>query len=266
MTRKLTLADFKVPALLVLLSLIPSLGGIARMMSVARDTTVTLDNARFLHAPTPIIFHVICATLYCLLGAFQFTPAFRTRWPGVHRRAGRVLAVCGLLTGITGVWMTAFYAIPVGMQGPLLYWVRLIVGSAMTASIVIAWRSILQRKVPRHEAFMIRAYALGQGAGTQVVTLLPWILITREETGLTRDLLMTLAWAINAVAAEAIIRRRVKARGKIATQAVAIGSESDQSRGGGRHDEADPQIVLDPTSKALLPARRANARRMRFLG
>jgi hypothetical protein len=82
----------------------------------------------------------------------------------------------------------------------------------MVASILIAWRSILRRDVPRHEAFMIRAYALGQGAGTQVFVLLPWMLISGESGGLTRDLLMTLAWVINVVVAEAIIRSRATHR------------------------------------------------------
>ena len=58
---------------------------------------------------------------------------------------------------------------------------------------------------------MIRAYALGQGAGTQVLVLLPWMLVSGESGGLTRDLLMSLAWTINVVVAESIIsfRKRV---------------------------------------------------------
>ena len=207
-TRTLTKADFKIPALLILLSLVPTLGAVARLMSVANDTKVTVDNARFLAAPTPVVIHVICATLYCLLGAFQFSKGFRVRWPGLHRRAGRVLAACGLLAGLTGLWMTLFYSIPTPMQGALTYWVRLVVGSAMVASIVIAVTSILKRQVVRHEAWMIRAYALGQGAGTQALILGPWMLITGESVGLTRDLLMALSWAINALVAEWIIRSR----------------------------------------------------------
>jgi uncharacterized membrane protein YozB (DUF420 family) len=208
--RRLTKADFKLPALLLALSVVPIVGGVVRLMSVAGDVAVTPDNARFLHSPAPVVIHVICATLYCLLGAFQFTRAFRQRWPGLHRRAGRLLALCGLLTGVTGMWMTAFYPIPSSLQGPILYVVRLAVAAAMVASIVIAWSSILRRNVPRHEAFMIRAYALAQGAGTQVLVLLPWMLISGETGGLTRDLLMTLAWAINVVVAESIIWLRTR--------------------------------------------------------
>lgn len=207
MTRQLTKADFKIPALLVLLSLVPLLGGIARFMNMSADT-ITPENSRFVHSPTPIILHIVSAMLYSILGAFQFSKGFRLRWPGLHRRAGKVLALCGLVAGATGLWMTVFYDIPTYHQGPLLYAVRVVVAMAMVAAILVAWRSILRRDVPRHEAFMIRAYALGQGAGTQVLVLLPWMLITGESEGLTRDLLMTLAWAINVLVAEIIIARR----------------------------------------------------------
>ncbi len=207
MSKRLTVSDWKVPALLLLLSLVPILGGIARFVNMSNGS-VTPDNARFVAAPLPIVIHVISATIYSLLGAFQFSKGFRLRWPGFHRRAGRVLVVCGVLAGLTGVWMTALYPIPSGLQGPILLAVRLVVGLAMVASIIIALSSILRRDVPRHEAFMIRAYAIGQGAGTQVLILGPWMLLTGQGVGVARDLLMALSWAINLGVAELIIRGR----------------------------------------------------------
>lgn len=117
----------------------------------------------------------------------------------------------GLLTGATGVWMTLSYDIPRDLQGPLLYGVRLMVGTAMVVSVVLAWSAILRREVPRHEAWMIRAYALGQGAGTQALVLGPWMVISGQSGGLTRDLLMTLSWAINVAVAELIVARRKSA-------------------------------------------------------
>jgi hypothetical protein len=206
-----TTSQLKVPALLVALSLVPTLGGVGRFIHMTGATPGPTDDARFLAVPAPIIIHIISATLYCLLGAFQFSAAFRFRWPGFHRRAGRVLALSGLLAGVSGAWMTAFYPIPADLQGPILYGVRLAVASAMVTSIIIGWSSILRRNVARHEAFMIRAYALGQGAGTQVLVLGPWMIATGESRGLTRDLLMALAWAINIVVAEVIIKSHRRA-------------------------------------------------------
>jgi uncharacterized membrane protein len=212
--RKLTKRDLGVPALLVLLSLVPMGGGIARLVSFAQPQTP--ESARFLAAPLPVLLHIFSAVPYCVLGAFQFSAGVRARWPRWHRRAGRVLAPLGLVAALSGLWMAQFYAIPGGLQGPLLHAVRWVVGTSMAASIGIAWLAIRRRQVARHEAWMIRAYALGQGAGTQVLVLLPWMLIAGESEGLTRDLLMTLSWAINVALAEWIVRRpkapRVPAR------------------------------------------------------
>lgn len=221
---RLTLSDFKVPLLLVLLSLVPAIGGIVRLSNISGDVPVTEENARFVAAPLPILVHIIAVTLYSLLGAFQFSARLRARWPGWHRYAGRVLVLCGLVGGFTGLYMTHFYAIPQYHQGVLTYWVRLLVGSAMVVSIVVAIVAIVRRQVARHEDFMIRAYALGQGAGTQVLMLGPWMLITGESEGFTRDVLLTLSWAINAVLAELIIASRRRRNRERADRAAALRS------------------------------------------
>lgn len=206
--RQLTKRDFLVPGMLLVLSAIPMLGGVVRLASLSAPATP--ESARFVAAPAPVVLHILSAALYSVLGAFQFSAGFRRRWPGWHRTAGKVLSLCGLSAALTGMWMAQLYSIPHGLQGPFLHVVRLMVGAGMAAAILLAWSSILRRDVPRHEAWMIRAYALGQGAGTQVVVLGPWMVLTGEGTGLTRDLLVTLAWAINLAVAELIIRRRAK--------------------------------------------------------
>lgn len=201
--------DFLIPAMLVALSIIPVLGGIARLADLAGPATAA--SARFHAMPTPIVLHIGAASTYCLLGAFQFSAGVRRRWPAWHRRAGRLLALCGLATGLTGLWMAVAYAVPQDLQGPLLRGVRMVVGAGMVAALLLALSSILRRDVARHEAWMIRAYALGQGAGTQAVVLLPWTVLFGEAVGSTRDVLMTLAWLINLGVAEGLIRRRAKA-------------------------------------------------------
>jgi hypothetical protein len=105
--------------------------------------------------------------------------------------------------------MTLQYAIPPPLQGSLLFWVRLAVGSGMALSLVLAVRAIRDGNVPSHQAWMLRAYALGQGAGTQVLFLLPPQLLSGEAvTGTPRDLLMTAAWAANVLVAESIVQRQ----------------------------------------------------------
>jgi hypothetical protein len=124
---------------------VPAFGGIVRLMCMSGDVAAASDVARFLTATVPMVIHVIGATLHRVLVAFQLSAGFRVRWPRLHRRAGGVLALCGLLAGASGVRMTAFNTIPLNLQGPILFGVGLVVGSAMVASILIAGTSILRR-------------------------------------------------------------------------------------------------------------------------
>jgi hypothetical protein len=49
---------------------------------------------------------------------------------------------------------------------------------------------------------MLRGYALGLGAGTQVLTHLPWDLLPDIRGELARTLLMAAGWAVNLAVAE----------------------------------------------------------------
>ncbi len=89
--------------------------------------------------------------------------------------------------------------------------VRLIFGSAMLTSIVLAVVALRQRDFVSHGAWMTRAYAIALGAGTQVFTLLPWIVIfgpIGAADELPRTVLMTAGWVLNLAVAEYVIRRR----------------------------------------------------------
>ena len=93
--------------------------------------------------------------------------------------------------------MTHFYSFPYGLQGDLLYSVRILLGSAMVVFVVLGIAAILRRDIVRHSSWMIRAYAIGQGASTQGLLLMPMSIISEEPSGFTRDILMTFAWIIN---------------------------------------------------------------------
>jgi hypothetical protein len=184
------------------------LGGVLRLQTMLPGVAETSESHRFHAAPLPILLHIVAVTIYSLLGAFQFSGGVRKRWPLWHRRAGLLLTFSGLMTAMTGLWMTLFYPIPPEMQGPILYWVRIAVGLGMTLSLVLAWTRILKRDVAAHEAWMVRAYALAQGAGMQAVIMGPVFAIYGPLLGITRDILMSLAWAINLGVAESILSRR----------------------------------------------------------
>ena len=134
-----------------------------------RRSAVHAGDPRFTASPVPLVVHIVCAVAYAVLGAFQFSAALRRRRPGWHRRAGRVLVVLGLAVALSALWMTLFYARHPG-TGELAYLFRLAFGSGMAASIVLGFAAIRRGDVPRHRAWMTRAYALALGAGTQVFT------------------------------------------------------------------------------------------------
>jgi uncharacterized membrane protein YozB (DUF420 family) len=201
-------ASWKVPTSLLLLSLVPVLAGAIRLWGLAMGGEITSANARFMTMPVPVVLHIVSATLFCVLGAFQFDAATRQRFPRWHRINGRVVAPSGIVAALTGLWMTAGYAIPAELQDKLLFELRMAAGLAMSLGIVASVRAVMQRRVTDHKAWMLRAYALGQGAGTQVLILLPVTLIFGAPTCLLRDVLMASAWALNVVFAEWLIRRR----------------------------------------------------------
>ncbi len=192
-----------------MLSLVPVLAGVVRLAGLARGSDVTPENARFMATPVPVTVHIVCAILFCVLGALQFDPALRQRLPRLHRVAGRVTAPCGIVAALTGLWMTVGTAIPAALQGGLLYGVRIVVALSMALAIVVSVVAVLRRRIAQHRAWMVRAYALGQGAGTQVLILLPVTLMVGAPTFIFRDVLMAAGWGLNVVFAEWIIRHRL---------------------------------------------------------
>ena len=158
-------------------------------------------------SPLPVVTHVISVTIYCFLGAFQFHPGLRRRRPRWHRTAGRIVIPTGLVAAVSGLWMSQFYQLP-AYDGELLYVFRMFFGFAMMLAIILALAAILRRDITRHQAWMMRGYAIAIGAGTQAFTLMPWILIAGEPSEFPRALLMGAGWVINLAVAEWIIRRR----------------------------------------------------------
>jgi len=203
--------EWRVPAAFIVLCAIPFAAGAYRLVTLATGADITPENARFFGAPLPVVLHIICAVLFIVLGALQFVASFRRRHPTWHRRAGRVAVVSGLVVASSALWMTQFYALP-AQDGLLLYGFRLLFGSLMAVSLVLAFVAIRRRQIPRHRAWMMRAYAIGLGAGTQAVTLLLGEIVSGKPTVLARALLMAAAWVINLAVAEWIIRRQPSLR------------------------------------------------------
>lgn len=205
-----------VPIALIVLSMIPLAAGAFRLNELAGGAEITPANARFFASPLPVVLHIVSASLYALLGAFQFVSRLWQRGNGWHRWAGRFLVPCGMMVGLSGLWMTLFYPWPDG-DGVLLYVFRLLFGMGMIVSIVLGFAAIRRGNVAQHRAWMTRGYALGLGAGTQTLTLMVGEMIAGPPSELSRALLMGVAWVINLAVAEWAIRRRRTPRSRTAT-------------------------------------------------
>ncbi|GAA1311042.1 membrane protein [Planotetraspora silvatica] len=200
-------ASWLAPAALIMLSAVPVIAGAARLTQLGGGAAITPENARFFAVPLPVVLHIIGASLYSVLGAFQFARGLRRRHPRLHRAAGRLLVPCGIAAGLTGLWMTLFYPRPEG-DGDLLAGFRLLFGTAMVVFIGLGLAAIRRRDVARHRAWMTRGYAIGVGAGTQALIHLPWVLIFGMPSGTSRALLVAAGWLINLAVAEWVVRSR----------------------------------------------------------
>jgi uncharacterized membrane protein len=204
--------DWFLVAGLLALSSIPIAAGSVRVFQLGIGAEVTPENARFFTKPLPFLLHIFSATLYCVLGAFQFSTSLRRRKLNWHRAAGRILIPSGLVVSISGLWMTVFYPIgvepPASFDGPFLFAIRLLVGIAMAWFLCLGFVAIRRRDIAQHRAWMLRSYALGLGAGTQVITHLHWFMFPSIQGGLARTICMGAGWCINLALAQWLISRK----------------------------------------------------------
>ena len=199
-----------VPAALMVLSAIPLTAGSLRLVQLAGGPALMPADDRFTGFPIALVVHIIGAAVFAIVGMFQFVPGIRRRHRAWHRRAGRAVAAAGLAVAGSALWLTLFYEAQPG-TGALLYVLRLVFGSAIAGFLVLGFTAIRRRDVAGHRAWMIRAYALGMGAGTQVFTegLGGAVFGTGELAG---DLAKGAAWVINLAIAEWVIRRPARRR------------------------------------------------------
>lgn len=202
--------DWLVPASLLLLAAVPAIGGIYRVLHLSFGGEVTPANQRFFDSPTPVVLHGVACALFASLGAFQFTAGSRGR-SGRHRLRGAIFVPSALVVATTGLWMEAFSDLP-AQDGELLSAFRAIFGTAMIATTLLGASALFRRDYARHGAWMMRTYAIGMGAGTQVLVLVPWILLVGQPDVFQRACLMGAGWVINLAFVEWILHRQARRR------------------------------------------------------
>ena len=206
--RSISSREWALLAIILVYSSVPSIGGLARVFELLGGPAVMPANPRALADPLPVVLHGLSSSLFCLVGALQFLPSLRRDFPATHALVGRVIASAGCVSALTGLWMTHVFAFPTELQGSLLYGVRIALSLSMVGLIVRAVVAIRSRDVRAHSASMLRAYAIGQGASTQAVVGIGWIILVGSEPhGPLRDAMMVLSWGLNLLIAELLISR-----------------------------------------------------------
>ena len=189
-------------AALLALTAVPVIAGAFRLAELGTGGPVTEENARFFADPVPVLLHIVGATLFCVLGTFQFLRGPR------HRLLGRLIVPCGVVGALSGMWMAVVYPLP-AHDGDLLMVLRLVFGSAMAGALVLGFVAARRRDFTAHRTWMVRGYAIGQGGGTQAVIFGLWVASAGQPGVQTRALLLGAGWVLNLVVAEWVIRRKV---------------------------------------------------------
>ncbi len=213
-------STWRVPIALVALGTIPVLAGSLRLVDLSTGSTVLPANPHFSASPLPVVIHIVSAIVFAMLGAFQFSAGLRRRHRSWHRRAGRIVMVAGLGVALSALWLNQFYPRAEGDR-ELIYPTRVVFGVALVVTIVLGFLAARRRDFASHRAWMIRSYAIGLVAGTQVFTLgVGAVILGHGEV--TTALLLVSAWAVNLTVAEWAIRRRPRRRTPAASLQTAL--------------------------------------------
>ena len=194
---------------LLLLSALPVIGGVLRLSDIP-----AVAGTRPAASSVAAVAHIVGMTSYCLLGAFQFSPALRgrRRW---HRTTGRALIPVAFVAGLGAAWLAVFFTGPAD-QLPLAM-VRLVFASAMIVFLVLGTTAIVRRDFAAHGDWMTRAYAIGVGNGTQSLVVIAWTVPLGEVDAWGETWLVATGTLITALVAEILIQRRAARRGSVAS-------------------------------------------------
>lgn len=192
---------------LLLLGALPVFGGLLRL----RDLGAVPESGLLLASPAAVVAHIVATSVYCILGAFQFSPALRIR-RGWHRTAGRALIPAGITSGLSAVWLAVFFGGPSDERA--LAMARLVFAVAMTVFLVLGALAIKRRDFVGHGAWMTRAFAIAISGGTQALLVVLWALPFGEVDIVGETWLVAVGFVVNSAVAELLIRR--SRRGSVA--------------------------------------------------
>ncbi|WP_345502234.1 DUF2306 domain-containing protein [Pedococcus ginsenosidimutans] len=106
--------------------------------------------------------HIVPGMVYLLGAPFQLSRTFRSRHYALHRRLGRVLLGCALVSGVLSVVLGVVFAWGRGAETSA----TVVFGSWFVVTLLLAFRAIRDGRVAQHRRWMVRAFAVGLGVAT----------------------------------------------------------------------------------------------------
>ncbi|QKE84206.1 DUF2306 domain-containing protein [Arthrobacter sp. NEB 688] len=143
------------------------------------DGTVPDDDLAELYVAHPWLAygHMLPGVAYLLGAPLQLSARFRAGHLRLHRRLGRVLLACALVSGVLAVVLGFVFAWGGGAETSA----TLVFGSWFVLCLSLALRAVRARRIADHRRWMVRAFAVGLG----VATIRLWVgLFTGVEIGL----------------------------------------------------------------------------------
>ena len=148
-----------------------------------------------------LLAHAGIGATALILGAIQFFPATRGRWPKWHRRAGTVYVLCCFVGGAAALLLS--FGTTAGPIAGVGFGLLAISWLAATAN---AWRYAKARDFARHRRWMTRSYALAFAAVT-LRAYLPLFALAGVEFMTGYRITAWICWIPNLVFAEILLLR-----------------------------------------------------------
>lgn len=150
-----------------------------------------------------LIFHISSGVLALAIGPFQFWETFRNKNLTLHRWLGRIYLIAILLGSISATtlaWTSAIrvnFSWALGLQGLAFAWI---------VTSMMAYISVMRRKITQHKEWMIRSYVVTFGFVTfrwiNDSAIAHHLMPTFEERGPT---VIWLCWTIPLLIAEVVL-------------------------------------------------------------
>jgi hypothetical protein len=193
-------------AFLLLITAIPILVALVRLLQIPSGT-LPLESLRFAAVPLRHFTHAAAGAIFAVAGPLQFAGVLSRRFGSLHRWTGRAFGVAGLFLGLSGLGLLAEF--PTVATLPLQM-TRGLAGLALLAALALGIRAAIQRRIPAHRAWMIRAYVIGIGSTTISLVALPLLAFGITLEGAPFDLTFVATWIATVAVGEVVIRRTRK--------------------------------------------------------